>query len=107
MKGHEMKNHPKLPALAAAPTDDTAALTCYALDWREVAIQAEAQRDVLMEALVSVQCAITAGDAKAGDEDIFSASPLTELRAAELNALRNERMLRVIDSAIAKARGGK
>ena len=39
----------KLPKLEAEPTNDTAALTCYALDWRERAIRAESINEELLE----------------------------------------------------------
>lgn len=45
------KTTPTLPALKYEPTDDTAALTCYALDWRQCALDAERQRDGLLAAL--------------------------------------------------------
>jgi len=46
-----METYPKLPVLKGEATDDTAALTCYALEWREMALKAEVQRDALLQAL--------------------------------------------------------
>ncbi len=48
-----MKDFPKLPRLMSDATEDTAALTCYALVWRERALIAEMQRDGVMAALES------------------------------------------------------
>ena len=39
----EIKHTPQLPALESAPTNDTSALTCYALDWRELSHQHQAE----------------------------------------------------------------
>jgi hypothetical protein len=46
-----MNSIPKLPVLEAEPTNDTSALTCYALEWREKYIDAEVQKDALLAAL--------------------------------------------------------
>ena len=43
----ETKHTPQLPDLESAPTNDTAALTCYALDWRELSHEFKAERDKL------------------------------------------------------------
>lgn len=48
------KHTPKLPALESEPTNDTAALTCYALDWREEALKAQQQCDDLLQALEEI-----------------------------------------------------
>lgn len=45
----ETKHTPQLPDLESAPTNDTAALTCYALDWRELSHEFKAERDRLRQ----------------------------------------------------------
>lgn len=45
------KRQPQLPRLEAEPTNDTTALTCYALDWRERAINAETINEKLLATL--------------------------------------------------------